>query len=147
MSNTTLIVPVNVAALCVGTADATGDQSTWPQADFTLLPSTELAPYISAAVLERSTPLGAQANFAGAGVHLHWALPAAIAQGEQGESNITFPAAPNRWLVSRILVNISDATNPVTTVTSWVVASDVLNNTLPPLSPYTANPGQHCTVP
>lgn len=147
MSNTTLIVPVNVSALCVGTADATGDKSTWPQADFTLLPSTQQAPYISAAVLERSTPLGAQANFAGAGVHLQWALPAAIAQGEQGESSIVFPAAPNRWLVSRILVNISDPTNPVTTVTSWVVAGDVLNDTLPPLSPYSANPGQHCTVP
>ena len=35
------------------------------------------------------------------GVHLHWALPQALTRGAIGEDGTTFPAVPNRWLVTR----------------------------------------------
>ncbi|HWJ93729.1 MAG TPA: hypothetical protein VNT33_03340, partial [Telluria sp.] len=65
-----------------------------------------------------------------AGVHLHWALPDALTRGsgvdDANGGTLSFPAAPNRWLVHRIVVNNGQATR-----TSWVVMSDVLNDAMP----------------
>jgi len=53
-----------------------------------------------------------------AGVHLHWALPAALRNGKQTQSGeIQFPPAPNRWLVLRI------SGDPKLTK-AWVLQSD-----------------------
>ena len=35
------------------------------------------------------------------GLHLHWALPDALTQGEQQGAELIFPRVPNRWLISR----------------------------------------------
>ncbi|MBD2357421.1 hypothetical protein H6G41_22845 [Tolypothrix sp. FACHB-123] len=51
-----------------------------------------------------------------AGIHLHWALPDALTkQSKDG----TFPAVPNRWLITR---SKKDGTN----AKSWIIESDYL---------------------
>src|SRR5262249_52244560 len=35
------------------------------------------------------------------GTHLHWALPDALTSGIQTANGTDFPAAPNRWLITR----------------------------------------------
>lgn len=57
-----------------------------------------------------------------AGIHLHWALPDRIAQGRQAPSGeVDYPAAPNRWMVTRILRWAQG-----TQVKQWVIESDYL---------------------
>lgn len=66
------------------------------------------------------------------GVHLHWALPDALARGthlhgaapDGSEDDIIFPAAPNRWLIIRS--NSSDGAT-WTTKRTWVVESDFIS--------------------
>jgi hypothetical protein len=130
----TLIVPLNVAALCVGQPD-TGDLTTWPQADFSQLPYqgkegavNRSNPYINQSAFSRSQP------FSGApftpGIQLHWALPAALTEGTQnGSSSITMPVVPNRWLVTRIIQNISTPTTTAPVIKSFVIESDRCSET------------------
>lgn len=57
-----------------------------------------------------------------AGIHLHWALPDTLAQGRQApDGTVTYPPAPNRWLVTRIVRGQQG-----TQVKQWVVESDYL---------------------
>lgn len=58
------------------------------------------------------------------GIHLHWALPAAITGGSAHRltGKVDFPHAPNRWLVVRAA---SFATGP-DAVGAWVIESDQL---------------------
>jgi hypothetical protein len=62
------------------------------------------------------------------GVHLHWALPDAMTQGEVVDEDLVMPTVPNRWLV--VYRNSSG-----TSIRSWVVESDYLYspNSNPPL--------------
>ena len=58
------------------------------------------------------------------GVHLHWALPDALAHGsskvpEGCKQAMLFPAVPNRWLVTRLQNDKKDR--------QWVVESDYLH--------------------
>jgi hypothetical protein len=111
-----LIVPVSVVALCVSERDAheatprfAGPLARYDQrgdADAFLL--TEIAVPLAAAA-ESEHQLGV-------GVHLHWALPEALRRGETN-GKLKFPAAPNRWLVTRL---------PGSATRSWVVCSDLL---------------------
>ena len=73
--------------------------------------------------------MGTPAQPLQSGVHLHRrALPNALAKaGNKADGSLLFPAAPNRWLVSRFVIKDGRATRM-----SWVVLSDVLNDTLPP---------------
>ncbi len=138
--NATLVVPMDMAALCVGDTDVNGS-ATNPYGtkdfsrlapDFSLLPYAEngvahnRGPYISHQVLadsfqKVSDPLDV-------GIHLHWALPDAIAHGKQAEKgkSITFPPAPNRWFVVRIATNSANIKTPVTSLKAWVIESDHL---------------------
>lgn len=56
------------------------------------------------------------------GVHLHWALPDALTKGTQTAKGTVFPAAPNRWLITRRIQQqgryVAD--------NQWVVESDYL---------------------
>jgi len=56
------------------------------------------------------------------GMHLHWILPDALRKGKikNNESAITFPAAPNRWLIVRM--------DEDQQFRSWVLESDHLNS-------------------
>jgi len=57
-----------------------------------------------------------------AGVHLHWALPAALRNGKQTKSGeIQFPLAPNRWLVLRI-------PNDPKQTKAWLLQSDYISD-------------------
>jgi hypothetical protein len=151
---TTLIVPIDVAALCVGKPDVTGEDPGGiagilaPMADFAVLPYAaggtvhNRGPYLSAEVMANS------AAFTGAvpllqGIHLHWALPAGLAHGVQGtDGKQEFPAVPERWLVTRIVVDTAASGKPAVSSRSWVVESDRLSVTP------TAQPGlQQPTVP
>jgi hypothetical protein len=134
-----LVVPVDLAALCVGETDVNGS-STHPfgtkdfarlAPDFSLLPYADdgnainSGPYTSDQVL--TTAFQPASQPLGVGVHLHWALPQSLAHGAQGSTGkIEFPAAPNRWLVMRIASNTKDASAPVTAMNAWVIESDRL---------------------
>jgi hypothetical protein len=56
------------------------------------------------------------------GTHLHWALPDALTSGTQTANGTDFPAAPNRWLITRQVKQdgryVADG--------RWIVESDYL---------------------
>ncbi|MFO1431303.1 MAG: hypothetical protein U1F76_14360 [Candidatus Competibacteraceae bacterium] len=124
-----LVVPIDVVAFCVSESD--GSERT-NKAGFSgatidygnLIPKNSDA-YLGASA-HRSldqTPL----HSLEAGVHLHWALPDALTRGTaDGSASLAFPAAPNRWLVTRFVIN-GDRVTP----TSFVVESDALSEKQP----------------
>jgi hypothetical protein len=68
-----------------------------------------------------------------AGVHLHWALPDALAHGHtDGSQKPAYPEAPNRWLVVR---SAADAAGKPLAQAAWVVESDHLWVDPPPAKP------------
>ncbi len=135
-----LVVPVDIRALCVGDTDVNGSVKN-PYGtkdfsrlapDFSLLPYAKdgtahnKGPYISYQVLPDSfQPVSDPLDV---GIHLHWALPDAIAHGAQSEESgsIEFPPAPNRWLVVRIATNSANPEKPASDLKAWVVESDRL---------------------
>lgn len=151
---TGLIIPVDVAVACVGSDDArkvtnnseyfsgtmtwfedmTGDNEAFLGANVTRSLSE---PPLSKTALEK-------------GVHLHWALPDALTRVnvKSGDKSLKFPAVPNRWLVTRFII---DGKNPAPP-TSWIVENDILLDeesipqgqkpiTLPVRSAGSADPG------
>ena len=136
----TLIVPIDVAALCVGEPDVQGEDpggiamGLVPMADFSVLPDIADGtvyyrdrPYISSYAVANS------AAFAGAmplpkGIHLHWALPAGLSRSIQGDDRRqSFPAVPDRWLVTRVVIDAGHQDQPRVSTRSWVVESDRLS--------------------
>jgi len=120
-----LVVPIDVEALCVGGPDTDTQggppPTVGPLADFSQLADE---PYVGRAVA--APPLAGEQPLA-EGIHVHWALPDALTQGLQDETGVVdFPAVPNRWLVTRILV---PASGPPPAPASWVVESDRLSTT------------------
>ncbi|MGO4408910.1 MULTISPECIES: hypothetical protein [unclassified Brevundimonas] len=134
-----LVVPVDLAALCVGETDVNGS-SVQPYGtkdfarlapDFSLLPYAEKGvarnsgPYTSAQVL--ATAFQPASQPLGVGVHLHWALPEALTHGAQAATGkVEFPPAPNRWMVVRVASNTADPVAPVTDINAWIIESDRL---------------------
>jgi hypothetical protein len=120
-TNPSLLVPMNLAALCVGQPD----QQTGPNegsgfgkiaVDFQMLPSLHEA-YLSKSIVPdpfegETRPLP--------GIHLHWALPDALTRSEvdSQRGTVTRPA-PNRFLVARLRAGAPS-------VDAWVVESDYL---------------------
>jgi len=134
-----LIVPIDVAALVVGAADSPAvarihdrfDNMPWLEPSPT--PGDppikhNPGPFIGEAVKPAffqndSPPL--------TGVHLHWALPDALAHGRSGtDGTVAFREAPNRWLVVRMVS--AGTVAPAQRSTAWVIESDRLWDTLPP---------------
>jgi hypothetical protein len=127
---TTLIVPIDVEALCVGVPDTQnrGRRMVGPVADFTGLPYTldgkpvNSGPYISEKTVAPGAPFQGEIPPL-AGIHLHWALPDGLTQGVADDAGvIDFPAVPSRWLLTRVLT----ASDGDTTRRSWVIESDRL---------------------
>lgn len=121
MSADCLLVPIRVEALCLSVDTAVTEAA----ADFTRLPYCDTRRdfnpdigYISEELV--SHPFQNQNLFLKAGVHLHWFFPAALATGkvDADEGTTTFPAVPNRWLVTRFKNS---------EVSQWVVESDYLH--------------------
>ncbi|WP_204042076.1 hypothetical protein [Acrocarpospora phusangensis] len=144
----TLIVSIDVDALCVGRPDVDGQDpggvamTLGPTADFSALPyvadrvTHNRGPYISADVLAGSVPFGGAVPLA-QGVHLHWALPAGLSHAIAGaDGRQDFPPVPERWLVTRIVLDVAVASRPTVSTRSWVVESDRLSATP------TATPGR-----
>ncbi len=123
-----LVVPVDIAALCVGIIDQNDKSGTSTFAGATTVftnqsgnnnayVGTNVVRALSAAPWQQLTT----------GVHLHWNLPEALTQGANSPSgSLLFGAVPNRWLISRLLITKN---GPVRS--SWIIQSDSLSNTLP----------------
>ena len=119
-----LIVPVDVLAYCVGTQDARGPAQSFAgsSADYRYQTTSRRQAFLGINVTRDpdSSPVWALE----AGVHLHWALPDALTRAANTDGRMTFPALPNRWLVTRVVGNAESAKH-------WIVQSDVLS-TAPP---------------
>lgn len=144
------IVPLNIAALRVNNNDSTNVVSglQGKTAAFSAMPwynPNTGAPPAAASTGDKiyfplgtinGMPLNSPAHPLGVGVHLQWALPDYFRKGvtppEGG--NPIFPAAPNRWLVTRFLSFFDPHSNTYGNITSksWVVESDYLASTLAP---------------
>ncbi|HEU0016225.1 MAG TPA: hypothetical protein VFQ45_21275 [Longimicrobium sp.] len=129
MSDPGLVVPIRLEALLVGARDAVDADNFFPAyADFSALPykgGSRREPYLSTLALNQ--PFTGNAPFP-QGIHLHWNVPKALRQGVyDADGNLSVPAAPNRWLVTRVMVDTTQAQAPRTTLTSWVVESDYLS--------------------
>lgn len=102
-----LLVPVHLDALIVESAREVAP----PSADFARLPHVAEGrdvngdvPWLGEAIA--AAPLETAPLTLAAGLHLHWALPDALcrttrAEGEGGTARLTFPAVPDRWLITR----------------------------------------------
>ena len=112
MVNPALIVPIDIAALCVGDGDAHGDASMYGTkdfakvaSDFSVLPFVDAqgvrnneGPNISDAVLP--SPFS-PADPLSTGIHLHWALPdAATPRHARKTSNRTHARRTDGWCAS-----------------------------------------------
>ena len=126
MSDDSLIVPIDVEALCVGggMSDA-GLRFRGATADFSSLPGQDSEgewsgkPYIGESIdaLPETMP--------DPGIHLHWALPDALTKAILDEERgLTFPSVPNRWLVVRIVIRADAERHPRPLLRGWVVESD-----------------------
>jgi hypothetical protein len=125
-----LIVPMNVCALVVGNDDVKGHDGVPGTKDFARLTYdfgqlTSKYPYLGETVSPAPFET-VSGDVLPAGVHLHWALPAALAHaGTAADTGkVEFKAAPNRWLVARL--GAAGAPTPRLDVTAWVVESDRL---------------------
>lgn len=130
MTGVVLSVPMRVDALLV----ATDEQVVGSIADFTRLPySDPLAgggplnvnpdvAFIGENVL--SEPFEQRNTTLRSGVHLHWALPDALAVGQRrnpadaDDTSVVYPVVPTRWLVSRAGAGMPPR--------RWIVESDYL---------------------
>lgn len=136
-TSNSLYVPIDLEAFCVGVYDVNGkDGSGYGTSNFAKISNDfSRLPYANsggeqihannAPVSETVLPGHFAENpvkILDTGIHLHWALPDALAHGENDESgSITFREAPNRWLVVRTV-----KTDAAPDLTAWVVASDQL---------------------
>jgi hypothetical protein len=121
-----LVVPINIEAMCVGSN--TGKIFQPAPYDFTLLPNgnDSSIPFLSDKVA--TSPI-ARVNME-VGVHLHWALPDGITKGQcpqDSSGQVQFPNSPDRWLITRVLTDLSNPDRPVNLVKSWVVESNYVS--------------------
>ncbi len=122
-----LIVPVNLLAFAVNEKDAHDATPLFSGANTVFTDQTGPNQAFLGANVNRSL-MGSPAQPLQAGIHLHWALPNALGKaGNKPDGSLVFPPAPNRWLVSRLVIKDGRAAR-----TSWVVLSDLLNDNLPP---------------
>ena len=131
------IIPLNIAALRVSQNDATSVVSQFKgrTAKFDRFPyeyqptqgTTSTGDSIHEPLEMQSGPLAPLER----GVHVHWELPDYFRQGHQQaqETEATFPAVPNRWLVVRYfsLWNAKTSSYNPQPPKTWLVESDYLS--------------------
>src|SRR6476661_673668 len=122
---TGLVVPVDVVAFCVSAADeqlATGIFA-GATVDYSDQTSSSTPAYLGINVNRgfAAEPL----KRLEAGIHVHWAVPDALTKGgvDETNTNLEFPVVPNRWLVTRFVMNGAMPNAP----RSWVIESDTLS--------------------
>lgn len=125
-TNTGLIVPIDIIALCVGINDVNHPDGTSKFAGATTTFSDQTGnndAFLGSNVIRplSETPL----NKLTAGIHVHWALPEALTRGNYNKEStkLQFARVPNRWLLSRVILNGTNLTRR-----SWVVESDTLEH-------------------
>ncbi len=120
-----LIVPVDIAAFCVGDIDA--HESTGSFAGCTLvydkLISNKNEAFLGANAMRSFSD--APWNQMEKGIHLHWALPDGLTRASSDTGSLVFPAVPNRWLLTRLLIQ-----GKVLTPKTWIIESDTISKTL-----------------
>jgi hypothetical protein len=115
-----LMVPVHLDALVLKT-DRTVIE---PMANFSRLPYVSNTGDVNSGIANiseeiLSQPFQDRGFQLKAGVHLHWALPDGLTRGVRQGGQISFPAVPNRWLVTRTVKGQEGHKK-------WVVESDYL---------------------
>ena len=123
MSNGTgLIVPIDVAAYCVGSIDA--HEQTNGFAGGTTLYTNQFGDSGASLGVNVTRDLDEPPLWAlEEGVHLHWAAPDGLTHASQvGTGDLNFPPLPNRWLVTRIAIQGEQVTNK-----AWIIESDTLS--------------------
>jgi len=121
-----LLVPIHLDALWLD-ADLSVVEA---KVDFTRLPYRDGAREVNRDVANLSEellarPLEDRGLQLRKGIHLHWALPTALTRGTIDEQGTTFPAAPNRWLVTRS--RPVAGTDREEIERQWIVESDYLS--------------------
>jgi hypothetical protein len=122
-----LVVPIDVVGLCIGQNDA--QQATNGFAGATAVYQQQVtdshAAYLGTNVSRTyEFPPWDQLEV---GAHLHWALPDGLTRGGGRGAELDFPAAPSRWLITRIAI-----TGGTTSTRSWLVESDSMSTQPPP---------------
>lgn len=117
-----LLVPIQVDALPITSPGYLGDWS-WTPPSYGQLRT--LLPVDAAAFTERTPFLPGAATFVGTVVS--WALPDALTQGAEQDGQVSYPDAPNRWLVVR---RAPTNTRAAWSYRAWIVASDYLDGPL-----------------
>ncbi|GCE50422.1 hypothetical protein EI42_03700 [Thermosporothrix hazakensis] len=122
-----LLVPVDVAAFCVGTVDEettrkfSGLTAAFDKGHLGMGVPGFLGSDVTCDL--RDSPY----DYLESGVHLHWALPDALTHATVDTTGeVCFPAAPNRWLVTRLLIQ---GTEPQ--AKTWIIESDALSEEQP----------------
>jgi hypothetical protein len=132
------LIPLNVAALRVNANDFTSivDGFAGRTAVFEQIPyAPKTKPNQGASTGDTiSRPLesgDSPIDPLGIGIHLHWELPDYYRRGSQPANGaaVTFPHAPDRWLVIRHLRTSGTTLGPLQTK-AWIVESDYLSPTL-----------------
>ncbi len=115
----TLLIPIHVDALCLVQPQNVVDT----MVDYSLLPYKYQGDTYGTGQNNLSEqilgPLFNQQLRLEAGIHLHWALPDGLTNGEHDETGTTFPQVPNRWLILRRGGNKGEQ--------QWIVESDYLH--------------------
>jgi hypothetical protein len=133
------VIPLNVAAIRVSGFDQSNVTPTFKgrTAAFDQLPyisGTKIAS--TGDTIVRPLADNSATYRLDAGIHLHWELPDRFKRGVQGpaDGRVTFPAAPNRWLVIRSfsLYDPVAKTWGAVTQRSWIVESDYVSATPTP---------------
>lgn len=122
--SSTLVIPIQVQAVCVGEDDAlNGNIFSGPTLDFTALPyGSKKGVNVSETVVTRPF----QGNtMMPCGIHLHWSLPDGFLQAQVAESRLRFTPVPNRWLIYRVQTD-GPPDAPAQT-RAWIVLSDALD--------------------
>lgn len=127
-ASTGLVVPVDLAAYCVGSQDAHERTGTFAGATttYTAQASKSASQAFLGVNVTRDPVTFPPLWPLEAGIHVHWAAPDGLTHAATGRSTLDFPPLPNRWLVTRVLVDGSTATSK-----SWIVESDTLSQTPP----------------
>ncbi|GAB7529267.1 hypothetical protein PS3A_16760 [Pseudomonas sp. 3A(2025)] len=137
MSDTGLIVPIDVTALVIGQPDAPAVNAFAAVAsDFALMPTRQSrGPYLAQDLLPNPFDSVNDQDKMQPGIHLHWALPDSINRGATDGGKVAFLQAPNLWLVTRIA---GGNANGATVQTAWVIESDQLLDSQDPSLPQNA---------
>lgn len=127
-SNSGLVVPIDLVAYCVGSIDAHERTGTFAGAttSYVAQASQDAAQAFLGANVTRDPNLQPPLWPLEAGIHLHWAAPDGLTHASQTQNGLEFPALPNRWLVTRVVVQGSSVT-----AKSWIIESDTLSTTPP----------------